>query len=276
MNHARILDVDKVGAAFGREYVSGVGDVNGDGYDDIIAGAYLYTDVLYRQGAAFVYYGSSDGVSSDASWSIQGDSISAMLGWGVSGAGDVNGDGYDDVVISAPGYDNENSSDYGIVNLYYGSKDGLTTASVTLNNISQHTQSEWFGSSVSNAGDINGDGYDDVVIYTGIKYGNGFESISVYLGSPAGIQVNPSIIIPLQSNQTTAEYLTGRVVSNAGDVNGDGYDDIIVGLPKYDGYLGAALIFTGSSSGLSNQPTTKSSSPSRFISPPPSTIPMIE
>jgi uncharacterized protein (TIGR03382 family) len=86
--------------------VSGAGDVNGDGYDDIIIGAPGYNSgSLPYAGAAYVYHGSSSGVSSSASRTLTGVAVEEILGYSVSGAGDVNGDGYDDVIIGSPGYD---------------------------------------------------------------------------------------------------------------------------------------------------------------------------
>jgi hypothetical protein len=88
---AQIEDQD---AYFGWS-VGTAGDVNGDGYDDIIVGADSYTNDLYEEGKAFVYHGSASGLSTTADWTAEGDQLLAYFGRSVGTAGDVNGDGYD-------------------------------------------------------------------------------------------------------------------------------------------------------------------------------------
>src|SRR5439155_1575037 len=86
--------------------VSTAGDVNGDGFDDVVVGALFWGDDQVGEGAAFVYQGSASGLSTIPSWMADGDQSTAYFGSSVGGAGDVNGDGYDDVVVGAPHYDN--------------------------------------------------------------------------------------------------------------------------------------------------------------------------
>ncbi len=110
-------------ARFGSS-VSTAGDVNGDGYADVIVGAYQYSGGETPEGTAFLWYGSSTGLGSagtpgNADWSTADDSPFFGSGCSVGMAGDVNGDGYADVIVGAPGYANGQSSEGGAF-VYYG------------------------------------------------------------------------------------------------------------------------------------------------------------
>src|SRR5262249_1666350 len=91
---------DQAAAAFGYS-VSTAGDVNGDGYSDVIVGAFLFDNGQVDEGRAYVYHGSASGLASSPAWTAEGDQSSALFGWPVSTAGDVNGDGYSDVIVGA-------------------------------------------------------------------------------------------------------------------------------------------------------------------------------
>src|SRR5947199_196981 len=86
--------------------VAGAGDVNGDGYGDLIVGAHYYDNGQADEGRAFAYYGSPAGLSTTPNWTAESDQVAAFFGVSVAGAGDVNADGYDDVIVGAPTYDN--------------------------------------------------------------------------------------------------------------------------------------------------------------------------
>ncbi len=223
--------------------VSSAGDVNGDGYSDVIVGAYYYDGSGIDKGAAFVYYGSDTGLSVSADWMVESDEDSAYYGIGISSAGDVNGDGYSDIIVGAYKYDNGETNE-GAAFVYYGSSSGLST---TADWIGESNQSNaYYGWSVSSAGDVNSDGYSDVIIGA-YNYDNGETdegAAFVYYGSPSGLSAAPDWMG--ESNQDSSFY--GRSVSTAGDINGDGYSDIIVGLPYYDDTYtdeGAAFVYYG-------------------------------
>jgi hypothetical protein len=233
--------------------VSSAGDVNGDGYDDVIVGASGYDNgVLNNSGRVFVYHGSASGLATTESWTVASNQASSGFG-SVAGAGDVNGDGYDDVIVGAGLYDNGTTNQGGRVWAYHGSATGLSTTEAWTKGVA--AQSSRFGSALSTAGDVNGDGYDDVIVGAW-AYGNGQNDEGrayVFLGSATGL------VLPaawkMESNQTDARF--GLAVSTAGDVNGDGYDDVIVTAPWYDnGHLeeGKAYVYHGSASGLSVAP----------------------
>ena len=235
------VESDQENSFFG--YAIGTaGDVNGDGYDDIIIGAYYYSNGENLEGRVFVYHGSSSGLSTSPDWTAEGDQVEAIFGGSVATAGDVNGDGYDDVIIGSTLYDND-QTDEGRVFVYHGSDSGLSTApDWTVE--SNQTMSE-FGDSVASAGDVNGDGYGDVVI--GARaYDNGQTNeggVWVYLGSDIGLLGTYNCLI--ESNSSWGRW--GDAVGSAGDVNGDGFDDVIVGAASNH-----ASVYYGSSTGISN------------------------
>jgi len=232
--------------------VSTAGDVNGDGYSDVIIGAPWYTNTQSGEGLAVVYYGSDSGLSTVQNWRVEGDQEFAVLGWSVSSAGDVNGDGYSDVIIGAPWYDN-GDYDEGRSFVYYGSSSGLSTTPAWTAEGNQANAE--FGNSVSSAGDVNGDGYSDVIIgadcYDNHETNEGL--VVVYYGSGSGLSTTSDW--SAEGNQKNAEF--GTSVSSAGDVNGDGYFDVIIGAPWYDNVKsdeGRTFVYYGNSSGLSDAP----------------------
>ncbi len=138
------------GSKYGWE-VAGVGDVNQDGYDDVVVGANMYSNGHVDEGGAWLYLGSAAGPDTAADWHAEGNQTNAQMGYGVAGAGDVNSDGFDDVIVSAPAANR--------THVYYGFSGGIpATPSWTATGCCS------FGSSVSGAGDVNGDGFDDVII----------------------------------------------------------------------------------------------------------------
>lgn len=232
--------------------VSTAGDVNGDGYSDVIIGAPRYDNGQTDEGRVFVFYGSSNGLASTPDWTAESNQGESNFGLSVSTAGDVNGDGYSDVIIGADGYDNGQLNE-GRAYAYYGSSTGLSTTPDWIVESNQATAR--MGYSVSNAGDVNGDGYGDVIVgsyyHTAGQFREG--KVYVYYGSSSGLDTSPAW--SKVSGQQEA-YL-GRCVSTAGDVNRDGYSDIIVAAPYYDNSEldeGRVYVYHGSSKGLSVNP----------------------
>ncbi|MCP4710839.1 MAG: hypothetical protein GY869_19635, partial [Planctomycetes bacterium] len=133
--------------------VAKAGDVNNDGFDDVIIGAYRYNR---DTGRSYIYYGDVS-MDNTADVTLDGEGIYNFFGYSVSGAGDVNNDGYDDVIVGAYGYNNLIGRSY----IYYGGAAMDNTADVTLDG---EGPGNHFGISVSGAGDVNNDGYDDVIV----------------------------------------------------------------------------------------------------------------
>ncbi len=235
--------------------VAAAGDINGDGYGDVIVGAPLYDGGTADEGAAFVYQGSAAGLSAAADWTAESNQGSAAFGQSVASAGDVNGDGYSDVIIGAPAYTNVEAGEGGAF-LFEGSAAGLG-ASGTPGNADWTAESDLanasLGTAVASAGDVNGDGYADVVIgapgYANSQTGEG--AAYLYLGSASGLSAAQDWLV--ESDQIDANL--GQSVNTAGDTNGDGYDDVIVGIPLYDNIEadeGAAFVYQGFAAGLNS------------------------
>lgn len=226
------------------------GDVNGDGFDEVLVPAYNYSDGGYAGGGQIiVYYGSISGVSLANKWTYDGNAASLYLGTPASCAGDVNGDGYDDILVSAYGYSNGEAGE-GAVYCFYGSSTGLPASP---NIILEGNQSNaGFGTATSGAGDLNGDGYDDIAI-AAINYDNGSVdegAVFIYLGSPTGLHSTPDKM--LEINTSYAQF--GAQISNGGDINMDGYSDLLVGSKYYDSNHGRADIYYGKPTGIAATP----------------------
>ncbi len=236
-------------AALGHS-VDWAGDVNGDGFSDVIIGAPQSSNGEASEGRAFVHHGSPSGLTAGAQWTGEGNQVSANYGVSVAGAGDVNGDGFSDVIVGADLYDSVPglTADNGRANVYLGSPTGLPAAGV--NWWWAGGPDEQAASSVATAGDVNGDGYADVIVgsqrYTNGTFHNEEGRSLVFHGSSVGVSSPASWEI--ESNQGNANY--GASVGTAGDVNGDGYADAIVGAPGYSGE-GRAFVYHGSGAGLS-------------------------
>lgn len=216
--------------------VSEAGDVNGDGYDDVIVGADGYNGGTF-QGRAYIYFGGSS-MNSTADVTLTGLSADDHFGFSVSGAGDVNGDGYDDVIAGAYGYNA--GTDAGRAYIYFGGSSMNNTADLTLYIFGTN---HYFGYSVSDAGDVNGDGFDDVIIGA-CKYNAGsYKGAALIYHGGINMDIYQDLTI---FGASDLDYF-GYSVSGAGDVNADGYDDIIVGANSYNAgtYQGRAYVYYG-------------------------------
>ena len=145
--------------------------MNNDGYADVIVGADRYNS---WQGRAYVYIGTVSGVHATPSVTLTGE-VGSAFGYSVGTAGDVNNDGYADVIVGA----NQYSSDTGRAYLYHGGVGGLSaTPSVTL--IAENS-GDYFGYSVGTAGDVNNDSYADVIVGA-VRYNSNQGRAYVYMG----------------------------------------------------------------------------------------------
>lgn len=226
--------------------------MNGDGYSDIVIGSPEYARGLLREGAAFIYHGCPSTSSAQGGWSAEGNQSNAQFGWSVATVGDVNGDGYSDLAVGAPMFDN-GAADEGTVFIYHGGPSGpSSTASWTDegDQVGAH-----YGHAVAGAGDVNGDGYSDVIIGAP-DHDNGQldEGMAiVHHGSAGGLATTPAWTF--EGDQDGAKL--GTSVCSAGDVNADGYSEVIAGAPYFDSGQadeGMAFVFHGSITGLPPAP----------------------
>ncbi len=243
-----IGDSNETFARFGAA-VATAGDVNGDGFADVIVGAESHANGEFGEGGAFAFLG---GVVVDPSpcWEDEGDQTFAGFGRAVAPAGDVNGDGFADVIVGAFKID-LGQMDEGAAYVYLGGRgtngDLASEPSWIKEGDAAFTE---FGHSVATAGDVNGDGFADVIIGAHLlaspelNEGGAF----VYHGSPDG----PAALPAWSRHGDQGGAALGTAVSIVGDVNGDGFADVIVGAPGFDAGEpdeGAAFLFLGGPGG---------------------------
>jgi hypothetical protein len=301
--------------------VSSAGDVNGDGFSDLIVGA-LGDDGGYDAGEAYVVFGKASGfgatvntggfdrqvidlttLSATDGFIIQGDTALDFAGGSVSGAGDVDGDGFGDLIVGARGGDNGGEA-AGEAYLVFGKASGfgatvntdgydrqvidLTMLSAADGFIVQgDAEGDLAGTSVSGAGDVNGDGFDDLIVGALGSDDGGSRAGEAYVvfgkASGFGDTVNSGgfdrRVIDLTTLTAADGFIiqgdtegdqAGTSVSGAGDLNGDGFDDLIVGAANGDDggtNAGEAYVVFGGAFDASTVPvmTTGSAAAEIFI-----------
>ena len=237
--------------------VNAAGDINGDGYNDVLIGA----PNSGGKGRSYVVFGDPgvgktgtlllSSLNGSNGFKLDGENNNDQSGYSVNAAGDINGDGYNDVLIGAP-----NSGGKGRSYVVFGDPGVGKTGTLLLSSLNGsngfkldgENNNDQSGYSVSAAGDINGDGYNDALIGAP-GYGNsgnpnrdgpwGIGRSYVVFGGP-GVGVNGTLLLSSLNGSNGFKLdgennndQSGYSVSAAGDINGDGYNDVLIGAPGY-------------------------------------------
>lgn len=222
---------------------SSAGDVNGDGYDDVIAGAPNNDAGGNNSGRAYIYFGGPV-VNSSVDLILTGAAANDNFGISVSGAGDVNGDGYADVIVGAH-LNDAGGNNAGRAYIYFGGPIMNNVADIILTGPGADN---FFGYSVNDAGDVNGDGFADVIVGAYMNNTNGVGTGRAFIYYGGSIMNN---VADVTMTGTASGDNFGVSVSTAGDINGDGFADVIIGAILNDGPAtdaGRAYVFLGGSS----------------------------
>ncbi|MBN4057124.1 FG-GAP repeat protein [bacterium AH-315-J21] len=231
-----ILDGESALDYFGWS-VGNAGDINNDGVNDVIVGAYGNDVSSVEAGRAYLYSG-IDGTPLDT---FTGENAGDLFGWAVSGAGDVDNDGFADIIIGAISFAGANG--HGKCYVYSGQTRAL------LFTFQSEGFGDNFGFSVASAGDANNDGFADMIVGADDNNGNTGKAY-IFHGSSGPFPINreASSADRIFTGAASGDFF-GFAVNGAGDVNNDGFDDVLVGALRNDNIngvdAGKVYVFSG-------------------------------
>jgi trimeric autotransporter adhesin len=252
--------------------VASAGDVNGDGFADIIIGApssiFASSADPYHTGYSHVVFGKASGFAAAMDLSrldggngfrIDGPLPDQRTGTAVASAGDINGDGFADLIMGAPGNVFGYSVPGGVTWFFYGKASGFASSvSAGALGLVGVAANDFSGRSVSSAGDVNGDGFADLIIGADGADPNGLDSGASYVvfGKTGGLSSLDLSALNgsngFRINGVAASDRSGGSVSSAGDINGDGFADLIIGASGANGSTGASYVIFGKAGGFTS------------------------
>jgi len=224
--------------------VSSAGDIDDDGDDELLIVSSNHTAVVdAEKGRVDMFLGSLAPWGNQSNWSLNGSTIDAKLGMSIAGGGDVNGDGYADIAISATG-SKSSPFGYGAVHIFHGGSTGISSQPQT--SIKVDIQGKLFGYHLAWA-DLDGNGFDELLVgepFNGTPHQSGL--IWIFNGTSSGLDT-PQPLTVLFSSQVNDHF--GSLFESAGDVNEDGYEDLLIA-QRDEGRAGKLSLYLGSENGI--------------------------
>ncbi len=234
------------------------GDLNGDGWVDLVLGAPLHTGLGANDGKIYVFFGqldrwTRDVDASEADVSYSGEHEGDCAGFGLAGVGDLDGDGLGDLAVGSEGND-DGGMDAGKIYVIYGEA-GLAAGEHSLADVPSSLVGEWPGDMagvmISGIGDVNGDQLDDLAITAPYNVEGGKEAGQAYvvLGSVSRIPASVDLGVVDASFLGQPRDQLGFRMSGSGDLDGDGLADLVLGATGFDAGRGRILVVFGHTTG---------------------------
>jgi len=226
-------------------------DINNDGLDDLIVGARSYkSNASPYPGFAYIYLGSSSGISHTYNTKLTGEASRDIFGYTVKGIGDVNGDGYEDIAVAGHFFAAANS---GRVYIFHGSASGIASkpasqADAIISGTYTWNHLGYF--IVKELGDINNDGFDDIMVSGDDQGATVKGHVYIFFGSPAGIGTQNATAADIIFEGSANGTRFGEALAGGKDINNDGFLDLVID----EAVTGKVYIYYGTASGWNAAP----------------------
>jgi hypothetical protein len=240
--------------AFFGARVAEAGDVNGDGFDDVVIGSPDFTGDRLEQGRVELFLGSPHGLAPRPAWEARGVDTGEHLGDHVRLVGDLDGDGRRDLLVNSVLVLSPEGAPVRALKAYRAVGAAFDTLPFRI--LYGPQAGAWYGSDFVDPGDVNGDGFGDLLIgcSTCLERHEAEGRVELFLGSPKGIGERPAWI---RYGGMPGVRLGWRL-ARTGDLDGDGYDDLLFGMAHWNGRQprqGRALLYRGGPHGPGPEPS---------------------